>query len=231
MFHSIGRLIVVLLGIQSVVSETVNDGIPESVVSSSGSGQLSLSVAHSLDHGASWGQRGTIILPSARAGSGVAATMDSEDMDGNMLLSHLRDLCSTDSMYLLRISSDEGEVRTATHACNLADSGLRDVFTVHLDWRNKVVGVSILPGESTGGSTSTSDIGFRTKVLMQHMEPGPQPDTAAFIQRVEQEKLAKERGETKDNRSFLAKYWMYIIPVVLVMALSGGEGGGNGGGR
>ena len=64
------------------------------------------------------------------------------------------------------------------------------------------------------------------------MEPGPQPDTAAFIQRMEQEKLAKERGETKDNRSFFAKYWMYIIPVVLVLAMSGGqEGGGNGGGR
>ena len=32
------------------------------------------------------------------------------------------------------------------------------------------------------------------------METGPQPDTAAFIQRQEQEKLAKQRGETKDNR-------------------------------
>ena len=42
-----------------------------------------------------------------------------------------------------------------------------------------------------------------------------------------QDKLAKERGETKDNRSFLATYWMYIIPVVLVLAMSGGgaEGG------
>ena len=27
-----------------------------------------------------------------------------------------------------------------------------------------------------------------------------------YVQKIEQEKVAKERGETKDNRSFLAKY-------------------------
>ena len=37
---------------------------------------------------------------------------------------------------------------TATHACNLVESGMRDVFTVHLDWRNKVVAVSVSPGEA-----------------------------------------------------------------------------------
>ena len=78
------------------------------------------------------------------------------------------------------------------------------------------------------------------------MESGPSPDTASFVQKIEEEKLAKERGETKDNRSFFAKYvwaifnlpllyvflyiryWMYIIPFVLVLAMSGGgqEGGG-----
>ena len=37
-----------------------------------------------------------------------------------------------------------------------------------------------------------------------------------------------EKGEVKDNRSFLAKYWMYIVSVVLVMAINGAasqEGG------
>ena len=32
------------------------------------------------------------------------------------------------------------------------------------------------------------------------------PDVAMFVQKVEQEQVAKERGETKDNRSFIAKY-------------------------
>jgi hypothetical protein len=90
----------------------------------------------------------------------------------------------------------------------------------------------------------------KTKANVNHMEPGPQPDTASFIQKIEQDKLAKQRGETKDNRSFIAKYelnsftipapffttisnfifryWMYIIPVVLVFAMgSGGQDGGS----
>ena len=53
------------------------------------------------------------------------------------------------------------------------------------------------------------------------MESGPAPDTAAFIQRMEENKRKEEKGEVKDNRSFLAKYWMSIVPGVLFMAPNG----------
>lgn len=59
--------------------------------------------------------------------------------------------------------------------------------------------------------------------------PGPVPDTQSFIKRLEQEKAEQAQGKGKDNRSFLAKYWMYIIPVVLVLMLNAQaepEGGG-----
>lgn len=32
------------------------------------------------------------------------------------------------------------------------------------------------------------------------------PDTASYIQKLEREREAREKGELKDNRSFLAKY-------------------------
>lgn len=32
------------------------------------------------------------------------------------------------------------------------------------------------------------------------------PDTASYIQKIEREREAQDRGEVKDNRSFLAKY-------------------------
>jgi len=48
----------------------------------------------------------------------------------------------------------------------------------------------------------------------------PVPDTSTYIAKMEQ--MKSEKAEGKDNRSFLAKYWMYIVPVVLVMLLSGG---------
>jgi len=71
------------------------------------------------------------------------------------------------------------------------------------DWRMKVVAVSVMSANVEGNISASS--GFKTKVLVQQMETGPQPDTASFIQKMEQDKLAKQRGETKDNRSFLAK--------------------------
>ena len=95
-----------------------------------------------------------------------------------------------------------------------------------MDWRAQLVGISVQPSPISGAGVT-----FRSKVSAQQMETGPSPDTAAFIQKVEQEKLAQQRGETKDNRSFFAKYWMYIVPVVLVMAMSGGNPEGGAGGR
>lgn len=47
---------------------------------------------------------------------------------------------------------------------------------------------------------------FNTSVFVRHMELGPIPDTASYIQKLEKEREAKERGESKDNRSFLGKY-------------------------
>ncbi|CAD6189715.1 unnamed protein product [Caenorhabditis auriculariae] len=48
----------------------------------------------------------------------------------------------------------------------------------------------------------------------------PSPDTQSFVQKMERERRARQQqggGET-DNRSFLAKYWMYIVPVVIFRA-------------
>lgn len=118
--------------------------------------------------------------------------------------------------------------RSAAHSCNLIESGLSDIFNIQLDWRHKIAAVQLsTPSVSNKVPLSTLS-GFKTRAYVQHMEAGPAPDTATFIQREEEAKLKKQRGESQDNRSFFAKYWMYIVPVVLVMVLSGGgqEGGG-----
>ncbi|CAI2352809.1 unnamed protein product [Caenorhabditis sp. 36 PRJEB53466] len=48
----------------------------------------------------------------------------------------------------------------------------------------------------------------------------PSPDTASFVAKLEREKRAKQHGADADNRSFLAKYWMYLVPVVLFAVIS-----------
>ena len=37
------------------------------------------------------------------------------------------------------------------------------------------------------------------------------PETQAYIQKIEEEKAAKQKGDTQDNRSFFAKYVSTII--------------------
>uniref|UniRef100_A0A8R1DR40 ER membrane protein complex subunit 10 n=1 Tax=Caenorhabditis japonica TaxID=281687 RepID=A0A8R1DR40_CAEJA len=59
----------------------------------------------------------------------------------------------------------------------------------------------------------------------------PSPDTASFVHRIEKEKRAKQHGADADNRSFLAKYWIYIVPVVIFAMISSAvnpEAGGEG---
>lgn len=74
-------------------------------------------------------------------------------------------------------------------------------------------------------SISMNDINqlyeFSTVVNLKTIEQAPVPDTAGFIQKVEKEREARDRGETKDNRSFLSKYWMYIVPAVILLLISG----------
>lgn len=60
------------------------------------------------------------------------------------------------------------------------------------------------------------------------------PDTASFIQKLEREREARDHGEVKDHRGFFAKYWMYIVPVAILVLVSGAtspDQGGSGGGR
>lgn len=47
---------------------------------------------------------------------------------------------------------------------------------------------------------------WTTNVVVKYPDGGPVPDTATYIQKLEREREARERGEAKDNRSFLARY-------------------------
>nr|SVE89035.1 EOG090X0JXR [Daphnia sinensis] len=112
---------------------------------------------------------------------------------------------------------------TSTKACLLYESQLADIITIHVDLLGNIYGVSVATPHSQQctGTVLEFEPNFNTTVLISYMEHGPVPDVAMYVQKVEQEKVAKERGETKDNRSFIAKYWMYIVPLVLVFMMSG----------
>ncbi|RWS16688.1 secreted protein-like protein [Dinothrombium tinctorium] len=61
---------------------------------------------------------------------------------------------------------------------------------------------------------------FNTTLNILQTVQAPVPDTQTYIQRLEQEKAEKLRGDKGDNRSFFAKYWIYIVPLVIFLMIS-----------
>lgn len=215
-----------LLGIAVISGSEVEDD-----------GSFLLQLEHSFDEGRTFEARGTVTVHSLRSSSASSSSSIDQDALSDDQRNKMEKLCDNGGLYMLKIHSSHAPApphRTVTDACTLIQSGLKDLLTIHLDWRSQIVGISITSQKPTGVLLGSSMDNFSTRVNIQHMESGPQPDTSAFIQKMEQEKLAKQRGETKDNRSFFSKYWMYIVPVVLVLAMSSASPdapGGGGGGR
>jgi len=97
-------------------------------IDATNSGQLALQVDHSLDDGYTFSTRGNLLIHSLRSGS---ASMDTSGGDGDESFvsqeqkESLRKLCDRDGLYLLRLIGQDGSIhRTATHACNLVNSGI-----------------------------------------------------------------------------------------------------------
>ncbi|XP_033216504.1 ER membrane protein complex subunit 10 [Belonocnema kinseyi] len=125
---------------------------------------------------------------------------------------------------------------TFVRGCHLLGTDLEDSLYVWLDSTAEPVAISLAahgPCHMEGPSTKM----WTTNVQVKYPDGGPMPDTATYILKLEKEREARERGDVKDNRSFLAKYWMFIVPgFILFVMLSaqnpeGGPPGGGGTGR
>ncbi|CAG2054484.1 unnamed protein product [Timema podura] len=106
-------------------------------------------------------------------------------------------------------SSREGPWSDPEADCALVESQMSDVVTLSLSQDNNIIAVSLStqPISGCGSLVDQHQLKtFNTTVVFRHMETGPVPDTATYVQKLEREREARERGDTKDNRSFLAKY-------------------------
>ncbi|KAK9880514.1 hypothetical protein WA026_011753 [Henosepilachna vigintioctopunctata] len=190
-------------------------------------GSLEIKLEHALIQDSSGGhpvfrERGNISVQSIRIGQTIL-NQNPLSKDDSLLL---RDLALNNGFYQIRgsVNKDKFKFISTVKACMIAEAQLDDRISVSLDYAGRVVAVShIIASKSAceGASVPEDKLQyFTTTVYVRHAEIGPTPDTASYIQRLERENEAKERGEGKDNRSFLAKYWMYIVPVVIFMFIS-----------
>uniref|UniRef100_A0A914VQN6 ER membrane protein complex subunit 10 n=1 Tax=Plectus sambesii TaxID=2011161 RepID=A0A914VQN6_9BILA len=122
-------------------------------------------------------------------------------------------------------------VTSFTDSCRLLRSDMTEVLLLTIDSaKQRVLSLTVQPvlfgahdtspctDADADFSTSTS---FNTTVIVKDVEDGPSPDTQSYIQKMDKERTARQHGAQADNRSFIAKYWMYIIPVVLFVVMSG----------
>ncbi|XP_018320036.1 ER membrane protein complex subunit 10 [Agrilus planipennis] len=208
-------------------------------------GWATLTLQHALEDVANpvYTDRGNISILSLRTGS---HNINQEPLSPSDI-TKIKELSASNKFYQLKstVLAADGTVTifySSVKACMLAESELNDILSVSLDYVGRIIAVTLAVASTTtceGAVVPSSNLKeFRTTVFVRYTDIGPSPDTASYIQKLEREREAKEKGELKDNRSFLAKYWMYILPVVIIMVLSSATnpdaaagGGGNGGGR
>ncbi|XP_070838247.1 ER membrane protein complex subunit 10 isoform X1 [Chaetodon trifascialis] len=212
---------------------------------------FSVPLEHSfeVDDVAKFRVRGALVLKAGRE-PGISLTQNQLSEEDR---TKLKEVAAVDGLYRIRVprvslQTDrqterqmDGYLTAFVRACAMVESHLSDVIALHSDVSGYLIGVSIvtIPGACRGTEVEDEvDLEvFNTTLSVMAPVNAPGPETALFLERMEQESEKKGKNP-QEQKSFFAKYWMYIVPLVLFLMMSGaqdqsGGGGGaaNGGGR
>lgn len=107
-------------------------------------------------------------------------------------------------------------LRTFNYPCLLLRSNLAHTFALTIDTeRRQIYSLTVFPqGIYDAGKDQFECDGIEVgkdaqvsgNVVITKVGELPTPDTASYLQRLEDEKRARQHGASQDNRSFLAKY-------------------------
>ncbi|XP_063379827.1 ER membrane protein complex subunit 10 [Cydia fagiglandana] len=188
-------------------------------------GWLNIKIQHTLNcKGEQYCSRGNIALKSIRSGTSVIDQIPFNKQH----IEDLEKLAEVDGFYSIKslvTSADnkETEFLSSVKAQAFLDNGLSDVINAWILPNGAVIAVNFQVANGTQPIVQGSQNEYKLKsnFYLRHIDQAPVPDTASYIQKLEREREAREKGELKDNRSFLAKYWMYIVPIAIFVMISG----------
>ncbi|XP_055899825.1 ER membrane protein complex subunit 10-like [Biomphalaria glabrata] len=203
-------------------------------------GSRTLPIEHSFSSGTKdFTKHGTIIIQSLKGNK-------AQFTPGSILTSKeielLRSAAKTNGLYRVRIPTKvSGDntvyVSAATKACSILESGLEEEITINFDQSGEVLGVSVgtkIPA-CTGLDVPDANLTtWKTVVEIASTVSGPIPDTQTYIEKIKRDEQEKLKNQDGDNRSFLGKYWMYLVPLIIMMVIMSSadqQGQGGGGGR
>ncbi|XP_051244688.1 ER membrane protein complex subunit 10 isoform X2 [Dicentrarchus labrax] len=205
---------------------------------------FSVPLEHSfeVDDVAKFKVRGALVLKAGREHS-VSLTQNQLSEEDR---AKLKEVAAVDGLYRIRVprvflQADrqterqmDGYLTAFVRACAMVESHLSDVIALYSDVSGYLIGVSIvtLPGACRGTEVEDEvDLEvFNTTLSIMAPVNAPGPETALFLERMEQE-TEKKGKNPQEQKSFFAKYWYLILGgAIFLMATNsaqppaGGEG-------
>ncbi|XP_050677012.1 ER membrane protein complex subunit 10 [Leptidea sinapis] len=188
-------------------------------------GWLNIKIDHSINcKGEKFCNRGNVSLKSIRAGNALIDQIPftTEHID------ELKNIAALDGFYTLRTlvttaDSKETEFLSSIKAQAFLQNALSDVISAWVMPNGEVIAVTFQVSNSSHSILleKEAEYNLSSNFYLRYVDQAPVPDTASYIQKLDREREAREKGELKDNRSFLAKYWMYIVPIAIFVMISG----------
>ncbi|KAG0239781.1 ER membrane protein complex subunit 10 [Actinomortierella wolfii] len=125
----------------------------------------------------------------------------------------------------LKDESRKWESLSSIKSCLLVASGFKEEITLHLDQNRRVYGFDYYAGTDTCDEESKKEFQIESldqfnnvKINVSVGQSGPK----ARYARAQTIKL-DERGKPEAEKTFWQKYWMYIVPALLMFLMAGGE--------
>uniref|UniRef100_A0A674P5H0 ER membrane protein complex subunit 10 n=1 Tax=Takifugu rubripes TaxID=31033 RepID=A0A674P5H0_TAKRU len=203
---------------------------------------FSVPLEHSfeLDDAAKFRPRGVLLLKAGREPS-ISVSQNQLSEEDRI---KLKDVAAVDGLYRIRVprvflqaerqAERQAEGYLTTFIRAVCVPHLSDVITLHSDVSGHLIGVSIvtIPGTCRGAEVEDEvDLEvFNTTLSVVAPVTAPVPETALFIERLEQESEKKEKNP-QEQKSFFAKYWYLILGGAIFLMATNSAQPPAGGGR